>query len=156
MNPRIDIYKNATQPYQDLLAVNAYLAGCSLPRPLVELVFLRVSQINGCAYCIDKHSRDLLKGGMTVDKLVLVPAWHEAGTLFSTQEQAALAWAEVVTRIDQGGAADADYQAVVAHFSEREYADLTIAIALMNALNRLGITGRLVPAAAVAAATARH
>ncbi|EJN08788.1 carboxymuconolactone decarboxylase family protein [Herbaspirillum sp. YR522] len=150
MSTRIDIYKNATEPYQSLLAVNTYLAGCSLPRELVEMVFLRVSQINGCAYCIDKHSRDLLKGGMTVDKLVLVPVWHEAGALFSPQQQAALAWAEVVTRIDRGGAADADYEAVVAHFSQREYADLTIAIALMNGLNRLGISGRLVPAAALA------
>jgi len=148
MSQRIDIYKNATEPYQGLLAVNSYLAGCSLPRAMVELVFLRVSQINGCAYCIDKHSRDLLAGGMSIDKLVLVPVWQEAGTLFSAQEQAALAWAEVVTGSHRGGAADADYQAVVAHFSEREYADLTIAIALMNGLNRLGITGRLTPAAA--------
>jgi AhpD family alkylhydroperoxidase len=148
MSTRIDIYKHATEPYKGLLAVNSYLGDCSLPADMIELVFLRVSQINGCAYCIDKHARDLIKGGMTIDKLMLVPVWHEAGALFSPREQAALAWAEVVTRIDQSGAADADYQAVTRHFSEREYADLTIAISLMNGLNRLGISGRLAPAAA--------
>ncbi|MCA1322830.1 carboxymuconolactone decarboxylase family protein [Herbaspirillum sp. alder98] len=148
MSARIDLYQHATEPYKGLLAVNSYMGDCSLPAAMIELVYLRVSQINGCAYCIDKHARDLLKGGMTIDKLMLVPVWHEAGSLFSPREQAALAWAEVVTRIDQGGAADADYEAVTRHFTEREYADLTIAIALMNGLNRLGITGRLTPAAA--------
>jgi AhpD family alkylhydroperoxidase len=73
MSHRIDIYKNATEPYNGLLAINAHLKKSVLPADLVELVFLRVSLINGCAYCIDKHSRDLLKSGMSIDKLVLVP-----------------------------------------------------------------------------------
>ena len=148
MSTRIDIYKHATEPYKGMLSVNSYLHDCSLPAAMIELVFLRVSQINGCAYCIDKHSRDLLKGGMTIDKLVLVPVWHEAGSLFSPREQAALGWAEAVTRIDRTGASDADYESVILHFNEREYADLTIAVSLMNGLNRLGISGRLAPAAA--------
>ncbi|MBB5390845.1 MULTISPECIES: carboxymuconolactone decarboxylase family protein [unclassified Herbaspirillum] len=150
MSKRIDMYKNATEPYNHLLAANNYLKDCSLPAELVELVFLRVSLINGCAYCIDKHSRDLLKSGMTVDKLVLVPVWHEAGTLFSPREQAALAWAEVVTRIGETAAPDADYQAAAAHFNEKEFSELTIAIALMNALNRMAISGRMAPQAAKA------
>lgn len=148
MSTRIDMYKNATEPYNGLLAVNTYLKNCSLPAELVELVFLRVSLINGCAYCIDKHSRDLLKSGMSIDKLVLVPVWHEAGKLFSEREQAALAWSEVVTRIEQTAAPDADYQAVTAHFNEREFSELTMAIALMNAMNRMAISGRMAPQAA--------
>ena len=84
MSHRIDIYKNATEPYNGLLAINAHLKKSVLPADLVELVFLRVSLINGCAYCIDKHSRDLLKSGMSIDKLVLVPVWYEAGELFFT------------------------------------------------------------------------
>jgi AhpD family alkylhydroperoxidase len=148
MSKRIDMYKNATEPYDGLLAVNTYLKNCSLPAELVELVFLRVSLINGCAYCIDKHSRDLLKSGMSVDKLVLTPVWREAGTLFSAREQAALAWAETVTRIAETNAPDEDYQAVIRHFDEKEYSELTIAIALMNAMNRMAIPGRMAPLAA--------
>lgn len=148
MSQRIDTYKHATEPYDKLLQVNSYLKQCRLSAELVELVFLRVSLINGCAYCIDKHSRDLLKGGMAVDKLLLVPVWREGGELFSAQEQAALAWAEVVTRIGETGAPDADYQAVTAQFNAQEYADLTIAIALMNAMNRMAISGRMAPQAA--------
>ena len=148
MSARIDLYKNATAAYDGLLAVNRHLKQCSLPADLVELVFLRVSLINGCAYCIDKHSRDLLSSGMPVDKLVLVPVWQEAGPLFTPREQAALAWAEVVTRIDQTAAPDADYQAVIQHFTAQEYSELTISIALMNAMNRLAIPGRMQPQAA--------
>lgn len=148
MSKRIDIYKNATEPYNGFLAINTHLKNCSLPADLVELVFLRVSLINGCAYCIDKHSRDLLKGGMSIDKLVLVPVWYEAGKLFSEREQAALAWAEVVTNIGETTAPDADYAAVTAHFNEKEFSELTIAIALMNAMNRLAIPGRMAPQAA--------
>ncbi len=148
MSARIDLYKNATSAYDGLLAVNRHLKQCSLPADLVELVFLRVSLINGCAYCIDKHSRDLLSSGMPVDKLVLVPVWQEAGPLFTPREQAALAWAEVVTRIDQTAAPDADYQAVIQHFTAQEYSELTIAIALMNAMNRLAIPSRMQPRAA--------
>lgn len=147
MSNRIDLYQNATAAYDGLLAVNRHLKQCSLPADLVELVFLRVSLINGCAYCIDKHSRDLLKSGMTIDKLVLVPVWHEAGSLFTPREQAALAWAEVVTRIGETAAPDADYQAVIQHFTPEEYSELTVAIALMNAMNRLAIPGRMRPQA---------
>lgn len=148
MSKRIDMYKNATELYNHLLAANNGLKHCSLPAELVELVFLRVSLINGCAYCIDKHSRDLLNGGMAVDKLVLAPVWQEAGQLFSPREQAALAWAEVVTRIGETAAPDADYQAVTAHFNAQEFSELTIAIALMNALNLMAISGRMAPQAA--------
>lgn len=122
-----------------------------MPKTLIDLVFLRVSQINGCAYCIDMHSRDLVKQGVAVDKLVLVPVWHEAGTVFSRRERTALAWAESVTRVSETGVPDEDYAAAAAEFTDKELADLTYAIGLMNAFNRLGVSFRATPAAATAA-----
>lgn len=122
-----------------------------LPKELIDLVYLRVSQLNGCAYCIDMHSRDLLKQGITVDKLVLVPAWREAGELFSARERRALAWAETVMRVAETSVPDADYEAAAAEFTAKELADLTYAIAVMNAYNRLGVSFRMRPAAAAKA-----
>jgi AhpD family alkylhydroperoxidase len=121
--------------------------GTALPAQLIHLVFLRVSQINGCAHCIDLHARDLQKGGMSVDKLMLVPVWHEAHYLFSEQERAALAWAEEVTRVGETHASDAAYAAAAAAFDAKDLVDLTITIAAMNAFNRMGIGFRLKPAA---------
>jgi alkylhydroperoxidase family enzyme len=100
------------------------------------------------------HSRDLLKLGVTVDKLVLVPVWHEAGEVFSTRERTALAWAETVTRVAETGVPDADYEAAAAEFGDKELADLTYAIGLMNAFNRFGIAFRSTPAAAAKASLA--
>lgn len=151
MSTRLNYRKAAPDGVKALGGVHTYLAGSGLPAQLIDLVYLRVSQINGCAYCIDMHSRDLLKAGMNVEKLVLVPAWHEAGDLFDARERAALAWAESLTRVAETGAPDKDYEAVAAAFSDKELADLTIAISLMNAYNRLGIGFRLTPQA-----VARH
>jgi AhpD family alkylhydroperoxidase len=114
----------------------------------VNLVYLRVSQINGCAYCIDMHSRDLLKGGLAVEKLVLVPVWREAGSLFDSRERAALAWTETVTRVADTAIPDGEFESASTAFSEKELADLTIAIGLMNAYNRLAIGFRNPPKAA--------
>jgi alkylhydroperoxidase AhpD family core domain len=83
MTQRIDYSKAAPEGYKAFGGVYAYLQGSGLGKGLIDLVYLRVSQINGCAYCIDMHSRDLLKAGLAVEKLVLVPVWHEAGGLFS-------------------------------------------------------------------------
>ncbi|MCZ4129782.1 carboxymuconolactone decarboxylase family protein [Stutzerimonas balearica] len=121
--------------------------GTNLPDQLVHLVFLRVSQLNGCAHCIDIHTRDLIKGGMTVDKLVLVPVWEEASYLFSEQERAALAWAEEVTLVSETHASDEAYAAALAAFGEKDLVELTIVIATMNALNRMGISFRMKPLA---------
>jgi AhpD family alkylhydroperoxidase len=123
------------------------LQKCGLPKQLLDLVNLRVSQINGCAYCIDMHSRDLLESGLNVDKLVLVPVWRDAGEVFGSRERVALAWAETVTRVAETGVPDADYEAAAAEFNAKELADLTYAIGLMNAFNRLGIAFRPTPAA---------
>ena len=145
---RIDYNKVAPGAAKALGGVHGYLhSQTNLPKDLIDLVFLRVSQINGCAYCIDMHCRDLLKAGWTVDKLVLVPVWDEAGDLFDARERAALAWAEVVTKVSETHVPDADYAAAAAVFAEKDLADLTVAIALMNAYNRLGVTFRLPPAA---------
>ena len=120
----------------------------TLDPKLHELIKLRASQINGCAYCIDMHSRDLIKGGLAIEKLVLVQAWREAGGLFDARERAALAWAETVTRVADTTVPDAEFQAASAEFSEKELTDLTIAIGLMNIYNRLAIGFRIPPAAA--------
>ena len=150
MNNRIDYAKVSPEGYKAFGSVYVFLQNCGLPKMLIDIVYLRVSQINGCAYCIDMHSRDLLKQGVSVDKLVLVPVWHDAGEVFSKRERAALAWAETVTRVAETGVPDADYASVVAEFSDKEVADLTYAIGLMNAFNRLGIAFRMPPAAAKA------
>ena len=148
---RIDYAKASPEGYKAFGAVYATLQKSGLSQELVDLVYLRVSQINGCAYCIDMHSRDLLKLGVTVDKLVLVPVWHDAGDVFSKRERVALAWAEIVTRVAETGVPDADYEAAAAEFSDKELTDLTYAIGLMNAFNRLGVTFRSTPAAAAKA-----
>src|SRR5712692_7113896 len=129
MTQRLNYTTIAPVGVKALGGVYAYIAQSNLPAQLVNQVYLRVSQINGCAYCIDMHSRDLIKEGLAVEKLVLVQAWREAGSLFDTRERSALASAV---------------------FSEKELADLTIAIGLMNAYNRLAIGFRVPPKAALA------
>jgi AhpD family alkylhydroperoxidase len=118
---------------------HVYVSNSGLPKTLIDLVYLRTSQINGCAYCIDMHTRDLRKDGVAVEKLMLLSAWREAGEYFSERERAALAWTESVTAISETHAPDADYAAASAQFDEKELADLTLAIALMNAYNRMAI-----------------
>jgi AhpD family alkylhydroperoxidase len=147
MSKRIDYAKASPEGYKAFGAVHATVLKGSLPKELVNLVYLRVSQINGCAFCIDMHTRDLLKSGLAVEKMVLIPVWRDAGALFTTRERAALAWAETVTRVAETGVPDADYEAAAAEFSATELADLTYAIGLMNAFNRFGISFRSVPAA---------
>lgn len=152
MTNRVDYAKISPEGYKAFGNVYVTLLKSGLPKELVDLVYLRVSQINGCAFCIDMHSRDLLKSGFTVEKLVLVAVWREAGALFSETERAALAWAETVTRVSETGVPDADYAAAAAVFTDKELADLTYAIGLMNAFNRFGISFRSTPAATAAAA----
>ena len=147
MTQRLDYRALSPAGMKALGGVHVYVSQ-SLPKALVDLVYLRVSQINGCAYCIDSHSRDLLKEGVTVDKLVLVPAWREAADLFTPREKAALRWAETVTKVAETAVPDEEFAAVSMEFDEKELADLTIAIGLMNALNRMAISFRTTPAAA--------
>lgn len=130
-----------------LFGIHQYITQkTNLPEELVHLVFLRVSQINGCAHCIDMHSRDLRKT-MSIDKIALVPVWDEVHHLFSDQERAALAWAEEVTFVSETHASDEAYAAASAQFTPKDLVDLTITIAAMNAFNRLGAPFRLPVAA---------
>jgi AhpD family alkylhydroperoxidase len=152
MSQRLDHNAAAPAGMKALGGLYGYILQSGLPARLVDLVYLRTSLINGCAYCIDMHSRDLLKGGLPVETLVLVPAWREAGPLFDARERAALAWAETVTRVADTAVPDEEYEAAHAVFSEKELADLTLAIGLMNVYNRMAISFRAVPRAAKAAA----
>jgi AhpD family alkylhydroperoxidase len=152
MNHRIDYAKASPEGYKAFGGVHLAVQKSGLPKELVDLVYLRVSQINGCAYCIDMHTRDLLKHGLSIDKLALLPAWRETGKVFSNRERVALAWAEAVTRVAESGVPDAAYEAAAAEFDDKELADLTYAIGLMNAFNRLGVAFRATPEAAAKAA----
>lgn len=148
MTQRLDYNRIAPNGVKALGGVYGYVLQSGLPAELVELVYLRVSQINNCAYCLDMHSRDLVKKGVKVEKLALVQAWREAGPLFDERERAALAWAESVTRVAETGVPDEAYAAARAVFGEKELVDLTIAISLMNGYNRMAICFRNPPQAA--------
>ncbi|MFC0403101.1 carboxymuconolactone decarboxylase family protein [Paraburkholderia rhizosphaerae] len=152
MTQRINYIKASPEPYRAFGEVHSILQKCGLATDLINLVYLRVSQINGCAFCIDMHTRDLKKLGVSDEKLTFLQVWHDAGTLFDRREKAAIAWAEVVTRVAATHAPDDAYQAAAAEFDDKELADLTYAISLMNAFNRLGIAFRTTPAAAYAKA----
>ena len=144
---RLTWYEVAPEGAKALFGVHHYVTkNTSLPEELIHLVFLRVSQINGCAHCIDLHSRDLRKT-MSVDKIMLLPVWEEVPHLFSERERAALAWAEEVTRVSETHASDEAYAAVSLVFEPKELVELTITIAAMNAFNRLGAPFRLPVAA---------
>ena len=147
MTMRLDYQKFSAAGLRAVGGVHVYVGNCGLPKALVDLVYLRCSQINGCTYCIDSHSHDLLKEGMPVRKLMLLAAWRESDDFFSIQERAALQWAEALTRVSETHAPDADYEAVAAAFTPKEVADLTLAIGLINIYNRVAIGFRRGPEA---------
>lgn len=148
MSMRMDYTAAAPAAMKALGGVYGYVGQSGLPKDLVDLVYLRVSQINGCAYCIDVHARELSAQGVTQEKLMLVPVWREAGNVFSDTEKAALAWAETVTRVADTGVPEAEYEAAAARFDAKALTDLTVAVGLMNAYNRLAISFRRPPSAA--------
>ena len=148
MAQRLDYEKIAPGGVKALGGVYGYVLQSGLSAQLVELVYLRVSQTNNCAYCLDMHTRDLVKMGVQIDKLALVQAWAEAGDLFSARERAALAWAETVTRVAESGVPDEAFASARGVFEERELTDLTIAISLMNSYNRMAISFRKTPLSA--------
>ncbi len=149
MNMRIDYEKVAPLGIKALGGVYGYVMQSGLNKGLVEIVYLRVSQINRCAYCIDLHTRDLLRNGVTHEKLALIQVWQEAGVVFDDRERAALRWAETVTRVEQTNIPDSEFQAVSTVFTEKEIVDLTIAINLMNMFNRMAIGFRRPPQASL-------
>jgi AhpD family alkylhydroperoxidase len=147
MTQRLDYSTIAPEGVKAFGDVHSYIAHSGLRFGVLHLVYLRVSQINGCAYCIDMHTRDLVKSGISQDKLTLLPVWREASELYSEQERAALAWCETVTNVSQTGIPDHEYDAVKSHFSEKQLVDLTMAIGLINAYNRIAISFRSTPGA---------
>jgi AhpD family alkylhydroperoxidase len=144
MSERFNLRKVSPEGYKAFGALYQYVDSCGLERALIDLVYLRVSQINGCAYCVDSHWRDLLKAGADARKLNSLVTWREA-PFFTNRERAALTWAESLTNIATTHAPDEDYAAVKSEFSDKEVGDLTIVIGLMNAMNRVGIGTRLAP-----------
>ncbi len=142
--PRIRYAEVAPAIYEAMDQVDRYL-GLALPESLLNLARLRASQLNGCAYCIDAHWKDLRASGESEQRLYSLDAWRES-SFYSDRERAALEWTEAVTNIAQGHTSDPVFDAVRTHFSEKELADVTLAIATINAWNRLSIAARLSPA----------
>lgn len=135
---RLNFRTASPQAYAALGGVEAYLQSSGLEKPLMELVKMRASQINGCAYCLDMHSKDARKGGETEQRLYLLNAWRES-PLYSDRERAALGWTESLTKVATDGAPDDVYAAVEAQFSPKEIVDLTSLIGMINLWNRLAI-----------------
>jgi AhpD family alkylhydroperoxidase len=144
MKPRIDYAKVAGGVLTAMREVEKYLHGCGIDESLLHLIKLRVSQINGCAYCIDMHWKDLRSLGEGEQRLYGLDAWEES-PYYTDRERAALAWAEAVTNLREGHVPDAVYEVTRKHFGEKELADLTLAVAAINSWNRLLIAGRTVP-----------
>jgi len=138
MSHRMNPYKLAPKGYAALNAVEDYLKTCGLDEGLMHLVKMRVSQINGCAYCLHLHSADARKTGVSEVKLYLLNAWHESA-LYTKRERAALLWAESLTDISHTHAPDAVYDEARQEFTEKEFADLSYVIAMINAWNRIAI-----------------
>jgi AhpD family alkylhydroperoxidase len=136
-SPRVPYFRLANEAIKGLLATSKAVHDSSIDPTLMELVFLRVSQINGCGYCMDMHGTALRKGGIEPRKLDTLPAWHES-RFFDARERAALGWAEALTRLPDGAPADAAFDALAPHFDEKGISDLSVGVAVINAWNRLG------------------
>lgn len=155
MNARLDYGRAAPGVYEAMDALDRYLQACGLERTLILLVQLRASQINGCAYCLDMHWKDLRAVGETEQRLYSLDAWGEC-PYYSARERAALAWTEAVTAVANGHVPDVVYDEVRAVFDEKQLADLTLAVAAINAWNRLSIAARLRPGTYQPAASPRE
>jgi AhpD family alkylhydroperoxidase len=141
---RLNAYEAAPDAMRAVQRVEAYIQQCGLEKRLIELVKMRASQINGCAYCLHVHSADARRAGETEQRLYLLNAWHEA-PLYTERERAALAWTEALTLVEETHAPDSTYDEVRQHFKDKELADLTTLIGLINLWNRLAIGFRYRP-----------
>ncbi|MBZ9783237.1 carboxymuconolactone decarboxylase family protein [Pseudomonas sp. REP124] len=146
MQPRIDFYTASPDALKAMIALETAVSKLPLEKSLIELVKLRASQINGCAFCIDLHTTDALKAGETTRRLFGVSAWRET-PFFTDRERAALLWTESLTQLSLTKAPDEDYEVVKAQFSEKEMVDLTVAISTINSWNRLAVGFRKMPQA---------
>ncbi len=139
MKPRLNFYNAAPELIKEVRALNKAVDECGLEKSLLHLIKLRASQINGCSYCVDMHSREARHDGETEQRLYLVAAWKES-PLFSERERAAFAWVEAATLISQGGVPDELYEKTLKHFSEQELVKLTVAVGMINMWNRLCVS----------------
>ena len=145
MDKRIDPYTSSKEAMEAMLSLEKSISRLGLEPSLLELVKLRASQINGCAYCVDLHTREAREAGETERRLYAVSVWRET-PFFTERERAALAWTEALTLIATTHAPDADYAALAAHFNKKEMTDLTLAIVAINGWNRIAVGFRKMPA----------
>jgi AhpD family alkylhydroperoxidase len=146
MKARIDFYTASKETMSAMLALEKAGSNLGIDPRMLDLIKLRASQINGCAFCMDLHTSDALKAGESARRLATVSAWRET-TFFSDRERAALAWTESLTNVAHSHAPDGDYEMLAAQFNAKEMADLTLAIVTINAWNRFAIGFRKMPAA---------
>ena len=144
MEARLDYKVASPQATKAMMDLHAYVHRCGLDRGLLELVKLRASQLNGCAHCIDMHTKELRVGGETEQRLYLVSAWREC-PFYSARERAALAWTEALTLVTEGHVPDEVYDEVRKSFSAEELVNLSLAIVAINGANRINIAFRTVP-----------
>jgi len=138
MHKRLNYVKASPAAYKAMLALQAAVEGAGLDKPLLELLKIRASQINKCAFCLHMHTRDARKAGETEERIYLLEVWRES-SFYSARERAALAWTEALTLLPQQGAPDELYADMLAQFSEAEVVNVTLAIGAINAWNRLGV-----------------
>jgi AhpD family alkylhydroperoxidase len=144
MEARLNPYKVASDAVNALIALERHVQASGLEIPLLNLIKTRASQLNGCAFCIDMHTHEARLRGETEERLYLLDAWRES-PLYSARERAALAWTEAVTMVANTHVPDAVYEEAHQHFSEEELVKLTVAVATINAWNRLSISFRAIP-----------
>ena len=144
MKARLNANMAAPEAMKALLGLQAHVNDCGLEHGLLELVKYRASQLNGCAWCMDMHTKDARAAGETEQRLYLLSAWREC-PFYSEREQAALAWTEAVTRLAEDGVSDEVFAAAKAQFSEPELVELTMAIIAINGWNRINVAFRTVP-----------
>ena len=143
MDKRININTVEPHAYKAMFALEGYLAQTEIPKILKELIKIRASQINNCAYCLAMHTKDALKYGETAERLFIVSAWHEAESFFTEEERVALKMTEEITQISQHGLSDETYQKALTVFSEKQIAEIIMAIVTINAWNRIAISTQL-------------
>lgn len=141
MKPRTNYAVASPGAAKAMLGIEQYTRNCGIEHSLLELVKTRASQINGCGYCLDMHTKDARAAGETEQRLYVLSAWREA-PFYTPRERAALAWTEAVTMISEGGVTDEQYAEALEHFSDKELVDLTMAVITINGWNRLAITFR--------------
>ena len=141
MEQRINAFEKGHGAMKSLYSLGAYLAKSPLDQSLLDLVYFRVSQINGCAFCLDMHSKDLRAKGETEQRLYMLDAWRDT-PFYTGRERAALAWAEAVTKLTENSVSDEVYNQAREQFSEEELIDLTLAVTTINTYNRINIAFR--------------